>query len=313
MDEIAHEKLIDWRAVASELDAQCRQATSAIREQLGSVPKIVEVAYTNSDFGKIDEECFEETANIARWTGVVYEVDRLYLKDGEAAAAVDLCGRLSVLSSDPSVDGICVHAAYWGVREHPHDINWITPRKDIGCNTSTSDWRAKRPDSFIHPTVGSILKVLSHALKRRPLTEVSVALLKAPGDWRVSYSLTLLAAALRCRSMLTCIDPSQRDADRIRQADAIVTQVDKPGYLDERYVRQGQIVIDLGGRWNSTFKGDLDLDSIRSAAPLIEAYANWVTVGNLELRITFLNAIRSFLLKQEKEVVSRLMPLIELA
>jgi 5,10-methylene-tetrahydrofolate dehydrogenase/methenyl tetrahydrofolate cyclohydrolase len=319
MPDIPPGKLMAWQAIAAEMDARFHHATSAMREQLGSVPKIVEVAYTNSEFPEIYEEFFEEATDVARATGVAYEIDKLYLKDGEAAAARHLRDRLSALSSDPSVDGIRLHASYLGGRELPHDLNWIDPLKDIDCATETSDrwarrgrgWLVKRPAPFIHPRAGSVLKVLSYGLKKTPLTDVSVALLKARSDYS-SYDLTLLAAVLRCRSVITCIDPSLKNAGRIRQADAIVTQVDKPRYLDERYLRQGQIVIDLGMYSKLIGKGDLDLEGTMSAIPLIEAYANMETVSNLHLRISFLNAIRSFLIKQNKEIANRFMPMVEL-
>lgn len=317
--DIPPDKLIAWQAIAAEMDGRFHYATSAMREQLGSAPKIVEVAYTNSEFPKICEEFFEEATNVAKATGVAYEIDKLYLKDGEVAAAQHLRDRLSALSSDPSVDGIRLRASYLGGRELPHDLNWIDPLKDIDCATGTSDrwsrrgrgWLVKRPGPFIHPRAGSILKILSYGLKGAPLTEASVALLKARGDYS-SYDLTLLAAVLRCSSVITCIDPSLKNAGRIREADAIVTQVDKPRYLDERYLRPGQIVIDLGVYSKVMGKGDLDLEGTMSAIPIIEAYANMETASNLHLRISFLNAIRSFLLKQNKGFANRFMPMVEL-
>jgi 5,10-methylene-tetrahydrofolate dehydrogenase/methenyl tetrahydrofolate cyclohydrolase len=339
------QKLIDWREIASELDAQFQRATSAMQEQLGSVPKIVEVAYTNTEFRKMDEDCFNELTDLAKSTGVVYQIDKLYVKDDYQSAAQTLRDRLQALSADQSVDGIQVHAAYYGGREQPLDLNWIDALKDIDCNTTAMNnwlrrgrgWLVKRPAPFIHPSTGSILKVLSHGLKQAPLTSASVALLRAPppvidlryaAAWKAfsgsrksvarvkreieelqdpSYYLTLLARVLHCRSLITCVDPQPKDADRIRQADVIVTQINKPGYLDKRYVREGQIVIDLGRDPAWTFKGDFDSDSI---IPVIEAYANTVTVGNLKLPFSFLNAMRSFLLKQNKDSANRLLPLL---
>jgi hypothetical protein len=53
---IPPDKLVAWRPIASEMDSQFHHATSAMREQLGSLPGIVEVAYSHSKFDKIDEE-----------------------------------------------------------------------------------------------------------------------------------------------------------------------------------------------------------------------------------------------------------------
>jgi 5,10-methylene-tetrahydrofolate dehydrogenase/methenyl tetrahydrofolate cyclohydrolase len=156
MNEIPREKLIDWQAIASEMDAQFYQATSTMREQLGSVPKIVEVAYTNTEFRKIHEECFEEAADLAKGTGIAYEIDKLHVKD-EQSAIRDLRARLSELSADPSIEGIRTTGEYLGVRDSPVDVNWIDPYKDVDCKTTTSDrwslrgrgWLVKRLDPFI--------------------------------------------------------------------------------------------------------------------------------------------------------------------
>jgi 5,10-methylene-tetrahydrofolate dehydrogenase/methenyl tetrahydrofolate cyclohydrolase len=319
LPDIPPDKLIAWQAIAAEMDAQFRRATSAMREQLDSVPKIVEVAYTNSEFRKIDEDCFQEVTDLAKSIGVVYEIDKLYVKDGWESAEQTLRDRVSKWGADPSVDGIQVHASYFGGRERPFDVNWIDPLKDIDCLTTTCNrwllngrgWLVRQPAPFMLPSAGAILRVLRYGLAKRPLAEASVALLKTQSEWHsyASYPLTVLAVALRCRSVTTCVDPGPDDANRIRCADAIISQVDKESYLDGRYVRQGQVVIDLGGDDNWQVRSDADLDSV---IPLIGAYANKITVGNLKLRISFLNAMRSFLWKQNRGVASRLMPLIEL-
>jgi hypothetical protein len=54
--DIPRDKLVAWQPIASEMDSQFHHATSAMREQLGSLPRIAEVAYSNSKFNKMDEE-----------------------------------------------------------------------------------------------------------------------------------------------------------------------------------------------------------------------------------------------------------------
>src|SRR5262249_12954312 len=104
------------------------------------------------------------------------------------------------------------------------------------------------------------------------------------------------------------VDPGPEHAERIRRADAIVSQVGKQSYLDGRYVREGQIVIDIGLYGNLQIRTDADLDSV---IPVIGAYAHSSTVSHLKLRMPFLNAMRAFLLKQDAQIASQLMPLVE--
>jgi len=50
------------------MDAQFYRATSAMRREFGSVPQIVEVAYTRTEFGKIEEDRFQEATDWAKST-----------------------------------------------------------------------------------------------------------------------------------------------------------------------------------------------------------------------------------------------------
>jgi 5,10-methylene-tetrahydrofolate dehydrogenase/methenyl tetrahydrofolate cyclohydrolase len=307
--DIPSEKFIGWQPIASEMDAQLRRATSAMRERLNSVPRIVELAFTNHEFR---EGGFQELTDVAKSIGVVYEIDKLYVRDGWAATAEQVRGRLSTLGADSSIHGIRVHTAYAGGRDKPFEVDWVDPLKDINCITSTCNrWLRSGEGPFVFPTTGAILKVLSYGLKGRPLTEVSVALLKGGGHPYSSYALTLLEVVLRCRSVTTYVDPGPDDAERIRRADVIVSQVGKQSYLDGRYVREGQIVIDDGGAANGNWevRTDADLDSV---IPVIGAYAHGSTVSYVKLRMPFLNAMRTFLLKQGGRIASQLMPLVEI-
>ena len=299
-------KLIDWRPIVSEMDAQLRRATSAMREQLGSVPRIVHVAYTNSEFRKIDEDIFREVTDAAKSVDVAYDIDKVYINDASAEAT--LRGHVLTLGADPSVHGIIQHGASFYGRDPPLYLEAIDPLKDIDCMTSTCGrWLKSGDGPFVLPTTGAILKILSYGLRPRPLAEVSVALLK--GGWHpyASYPLDLLEVVLRCRSVTTYVDPSPDHTERVRRADAIVSQVGKQSYLDGRYVREGQIVIDVEAIAD---RSDADLDSV---IPAIGAYANSVTVSNLKLRISFFNAMRAFLLKQDRRIASPLMSLVEIA
>ena len=77
--DIPSEKFIGWQPIVAELDAQLRRATSAMRERLSSVPRIVDIAYTNREFRS--EKVFQEATDLATSIGVVHNIDKLYLSD----------------------------------------------------------------------------------------------------------------------------------------------------------------------------------------------------------------------------------------
>jgi hypothetical protein len=76
-------------------------------------------------------------------------------------------------------------------------------------------------------------------------------------------------------------------------------------------VREGQLAIDDGTAANGNWevRTDADLDSV---VPVIGTYAHSSTVSNLKLHMIFLNAMRAFLLKQDGQIASQLMPLVEI-
>jgi hypothetical protein len=75
MVEISGEKIIDERGIASGLDRTLREAASLVREELGLVPRLVEIAYTDfDDFGTPYDGYFEYINNHARNVGIIYEV-----------------------------------------------------------------------------------------------------------------------------------------------------------------------------------------------------------------------------------------------
>jgi 5,10-methylene-tetrahydrofolate dehydrogenase/methenyl tetrahydrofolate cyclohydrolase len=297
------EVLFDCEALAKAMDEGLREAVIAIEKEWSVRLKIVDVAYTDHGFDDWFEKYVDEWRTYIQGIGISYEIEKPSKTWGEG-----LTDRLTLLSRSPAVHGIRIKG--WNLhRGEENDLlyHYLEPRKDIDCRTNTHAYEHLQgyAGRMVKPQIAAVLKILSKTLVGG-YSNKTIAIVSADDN---SYKASLihpLAAILRNRraTIISC-SPSSPDATKlIRSADAVITSVGKPRYLNRDYVREGQTIIDLQG-WGEQ-GGDTDLPDIEH---LVSCVANHIGLFSIERRQPFVNMIESFLLGRSNKAleISRLL------
>lgn len=171
------------------------------------------------------------------------------------------------LSKDPEVNGILIFQPLsqghdiWRIREALPAI------KDVdGLGLSNlGKIMAGRRDGFSSSSAMAVIELLDYYgidLEGKDVVIIGRGLV-------VGRPLTMLLCS-RSATVTLCHSGSRLLEDKAKSADIIVSATGQFGLIDERYVKEGQILIDLGaGYKDGKIAGDIDADSVKD---IVEAY-----------------------------------------
>ena len=195
------------------------------------------------------------------------------------------------LNSNSEVDGIMVQLP---MPEHINEsevLESILPSKDVDGLTSTNLGKLfKNDSSAIAPaTAKGVIKILE---KYNIKIEGKNAVVIGRGD----ISGLPIAAMLQNRNatVTICHSHTQELKEICMRADILVSSIGRPEYIDEQYVKKGNIVIDVGTNRNSEGKlvGDVNFNSVKDIAGYITPVPGGV--GPMTIACLFDNLIEMY-------------------
>lgn len=277
-------EIVDGQRLAGELDARLKDAVAALTRTAGAPFRVVEVAYTDGGFGELYEGVFAESAAYAQSIGVSYDVTKVTSRSSLQAV-------LTSLSVDNAVQGIRVR----GYNLHRGD-DWFDPygvtdpAKDIDCRSVQNMYDLLRGfPAVVHPELGAIFRILGHALPAGIKGKTVALIGSGAAAMDMQSELPFAAAVHRAGADVLCCHDGSGRSEAVRRADIVVSCVGRPGYLDASYVRDGQIIIDLGIQ-----APDANLAQLHGMAA---TYADWGCVWLLASRQVYVNLARARLLE----------------
>lgn len=281
--------LIDGKAIAAQIKTDVAREVRKLRDA-GLPIRLVAVLAGQSPAARVYAE---NQARTCGELGIQYTLREL----PQTVRQEELDGLLGELARDKSVTGIMLHMPL------PPHINSQQSQYAIDL---LKDVEGVNPGNIGHVVYGHSIIAPCTALAVVTLIEstgISLAGSEVAmvGASRITGKPTALLLSERGATVTLC-DIHTRDlVPHTRRADVVVVAVGKPGLIDQRHIRPGAVVIDVGinrvaavdaqGRPGWRTVGDVDFDSVRPIAA-------WITpvpggVGPMTVAMLLRNTVRA--------------------
>ncbi len=189
-----------------------------------------------------------------------------HIQYAASIAESELCAQIQKLNTDKAVNGIIVQLPLPSHINKTVVIESIDPAKDVDGLHSTNAklLEENQDDGFIPATAKGILSLLDFyhiSLSGKKVTVIGRSVL-------VGHPVAL-ACAHRGAVVTVCHKGTEHIPEKSKQADILISAAGVPKLVTKDFVREGQIVIDVGiTKVGHTIAGDVDFDEV---APLVSA------------------------------------------
>lgn len=242
---------IDGRAIAAAIRTEVTTLAQNLRGA-GTMPTLVVVLPTNDESAAWYVRSIERAA---AQVGVECQVRRTEDPDGAALAAL-----LDELSADPGVHGIVLQTPLPSGVDGLDLGSHIAMPKDVdGANPLSLGRLAAGLPCFAPATAAAVLEILRH--EKVPLTGARAVVV---GRSTVVGKPAALLLTEADATVTVCHSRTVDLAERCAEADILVAAVGRAHLLNERHVKPGAVVVDVGT--NPTADGQLVGDIDPSAA-----------------------------------------------
>ena len=281
--------LIDGKAIAARIKMDVAREVHKLREE-GLPIRLVAVLAGQSPAARVYAE---NQARTCGELGIQYTLREL----PQSVRQQELDGLLGDLARDTSVTGIMLHMPLPPQINSQQSQYAIDLLKDVEGVNPGNIGHVVYGHSIIAPCTALAVVTLIESTGI-PLAGCEVAMV---GASRITGKPTALLLSERGATVTLC-DIHTRDlVAHTRRADVVVVAVGKPGLIDQRHIRHGAVVIDVGinrvasvdaqGRSGWRTVGDVDFDSVHPIA-------GWITpvpggVGPMTVAMLLRNTVRA--------------------
>lgn len=178
----------------------------------------------------------------------------------ERTTQAEAVGQLEALNADPGVHGILLLQPLPEGYDTQAVLNTIAPIKDVDCATMDNlgavigGWE----DSFPYCAPAAVMELLDHY--GIDVQGKNVAIIG--GGLLVGRPLSMMLVN-RFATVTVCNVYTQNTPSITREADIVISATGVAGLVKADYVREGQIVIDVGTSYrDGKLRGDVDMDSV---------------------------------------------------
>lgn len=240
-------------------------------------PKLAAILVGN-DGGSIFYTNYQE--KICKKLGIEYECKRL----SADCTCKDLKDIIKDLNLDSSINGIMLLLPLPGHINQGEVISEISPEKDVdGLTTLNTGRMYKGENSFVPCTPQSVMRLIkSTGIDISGKEAVVIGRSNIVGKPVANLLLSENATVTICHS-------KTKDLMNIcKRADILVSCIGRPQFINENYVKEGAIIIDVGTtEVDGQMVGDVNFDKVKGIASYITPVPGGV--GSLTTNILFLN------------------------
>lgn len=244
--------IIDGRKVSLEVKEEVRSFVNNRKEKGLKVPKVVSILVGN-DGGSVFYINNQE--KVATSLGVDFE--KLLLE--ETISEDHLIDEIKKLNNDNNVDGIILQLPLPEGLNEKKVINAISADKDIDCLTYESQGKLYCGEKVFLPcTPNSVITLLEkYEIELEGKNVVVIGRSNIVGKPVAQLLLNKNATVTICHSRTKNLQ------DICKNADIIVVAIGRPKYLNEDFVNENSIVIDVGtSSLNEKITGDVDFERV---------------------------------------------------
>ncbi|MEN8075636.1 tetrahydrofolate dehydrogenase/cyclohydrolase catalytic domain-containing protein [Clostridioides difficile] len=250
---------IDGKAIALGIKENIKSFVENRKENNLSVPKVASILVGN-DGGSIFYLNNQE--KVATSLGI--EFKRVHLN--EETTEDELINIIETLNKDNTVNGIILQLPLPKHMDEKRIISTISPEKDIDCLTFVNQGKLYMgEEAFMPCTPKSVLTILKSLNINLEGMEVVVV--------GRSNIVGKPAAALMLKENCTvtiCHSRTKNLKEVCKRADILIVAIGKAMFIDESYIKEDAIVIDVGtNSVNGKITGDVDFEKVINKASYV--------------------------------------------
>ncbi len=275
-------EIINGKEVALKVKEEIKSFTEGKKEEGKRMPKIASIL-VGDDGGSIYYMNNQEKVS----TSLGVDFKKVVLDKN--IAEEELINTIDDLNNDNEVDGIILQLPLPKGLNEKNVIRKISPSKDIDCLTFESQGKLYMGEPEFLPctpnSVVTLLKSLNIALEGKKVVVLGRS--NIVGKPVAQLLLNENATVTICHSRTKDLKEVTSDAD------ILVAAIGKPKFIDETYVKEGAIVIDVGtSRFEGKITGDVDFDKVIEKASYLTPVPGGV--GALTTTLLVKNACEAY-------------------
>ena len=252
-------KRIDGKEIALEIKEEIKEFVNKRKENNLNVPKVASILVGNDGGSLFYLNNQEKVA-----TSLGMEFEKVHLN--EEVTEEELINKIDKLNNDNTVSGIILQLPLPKHIEEKKVISAISPKKDVDCLTFVNQGKLYMgEDTFMPCTPKSVLTILKSLNINLEGMEVVVI--------GRSNIVGKPAGALLLKENCTvtmCHSRTKNLREVCKRADILVVAIGKAKFVDESFVKDGAIVIDVGtNSVEGKITGDVDFDKVIDVASFV--------------------------------------------
>ena len=252
-------KRIDGKEIALEIKEEIKEFINKRKENNLNVPKVASILVGNDGGSLFYLNNQEKVA-----TSLGMEFEKVHLN--EEVTEEELINKIDKLNNDNTVSGIILQLPLPKHIDEKKVISAISPKKDIDCLTFVNQGKLYMgEDTFMPCTPKSVLTILKSLNINLEGMEVVVI--------GRSNIVGKPAGALLLKENCTvtmCHSRTKNLREVCKRADILVVAIGKAKFVDESFVKDGAIVIDVGtNSVEGKITGDVDFDKVIDVASFV--------------------------------------------
>lgn len=271
-------KRIDGKEIALEIKEEIKEFVNKRKENNLNVPKVASILVGNDGGSLFYLNNQEKVA-----TSLGMEFEKVHLN--EEVTEEELINKIDKLNNDNTVSGIILQLPLPKHIDEKKVISAISPKKDVDCLTFVNQGKLYMgEDTFMPCTPKSVLTILKSLNINLEGMEVVVI--------GRSNIVGKPAGALLLKENCTvtmCHSRTKNLREVCKRADILVVAIGKAKFVDESFVKDGAIVIDVGtNSVEGKITGDVDFDKVIDVASFVTPVPGGV--GTLTTTLLMKNA-----------------------
>ena len=252
-------KRIDGKEIALEIKEEIKEFVNKRKENNLNVPKVASILVGNDGGSLFYLNNQEKVA-----TSLGMEFEKVHLN--EEVTEEELINKIDKLNNDNTVSGIILQLPLPKHIDEKKVISAISPKKDVDCLTFVNQGKLYMgEDTFMPCTPKSVLTILkSLNINLEGMEVVFIGRSNIVGKPAGALLLKENCTVTMCHSR------TKNLREVCKRADILVVAIGKAKFVDESFVKDGAIVIDVGtNSVEGKITGDVDFDKVIDVASFV--------------------------------------------
>lgn len=245
-------QIINGKEIALKIKEEIKSFVSEREKNNLRIPKIASILIGN-DGGSI--YYMESQEKNAKALGVAFE--KVILSEDTSEEAI--INKIHELNEDENIQGIILQLPLPKGFDEKKIVREISPSKDIDCLTFESQGRLYMGEPEFLPCTPNSVVTLVKSLNMDITGKKVVVLGRSNIVGKPVAQLLLNENA----TVTICHSRTQNLKEVCNEADILVVAIGRPKFIDETYVNENAVVIDVGtSRFEGKITGDVDFDKV---------------------------------------------------